>query len=480
MVGDALNAGVNLGIRGVNSVAGTNIPQLAPVSATVQNLENSAGLPQPKNATERIVQGGASAMAGVVPSVGVGKVLASTASPLAQAIGTGLQATPGAQIFGSAGAGVGSSGAQELGLDPGWQLGAALLGGVGGVAAGSLTTAAARAASARFLPVPTVPAPAAAARADSAVDRVLNDLGPQARQSFTPAQAPVPPETVPSGSAPGAGTQSSTPILPNVPVSAQAAPAQPVPTASSDFGAFQPIKQLVAQAIQQNPDVDAAAVIRANDFRNLGMDPTLGQITRDPMQFAREMNMRGTPTGSPLAMRFNQQNAQLQQAVSALAGTPSDIQTAGSAIKGSLKAIDDQMSQQVSDAYAAARASSGKNLDVPLTGVAQDYAQVLNDFGDKVPSGVRNNFEQLGLMGGTQRKTFTIDNAENLLKVINANQSNDPATNAALGQLRTSVKNAVLSADDQGGVYAARALLRRSVSPCKTRFRRCRRHHRTA
>jgi hypothetical protein len=72
---------------------------------------------------------------------------------------------------------------------------------------------------------------------------------------------------------------------------------------------------------------------------------------------------------------------------------------------------------------------------------------------------VRNNFNQLGLMGGTQQKTFTIENAENLLKVINANQSNDPATNAALGQLRSSVKNAILSADDQGGVYApARAL----------------------
>ncbi|MGG1943186.1 hypothetical protein AB1286_00010 [Trinickia sp. NRRL B-1857] len=117
------------------------------------------------------------------------------------------------------------------------------------------------------------------------------------------------------------------------------------------------------------------------------------------------------------------------------------------------------MGQQVSDAYAAARASSGKNLDVPLQGVAQDYAQVLNDFGDKVPSGVRNNFNQLGLMGGTQQKTFSIENAENLLKVINANQSNDPATNTALGQLRNSVKNAILSADDQGGVFApARAL----------------------
>jgi hypothetical protein len=211
--------------------------------------------------------------------------------------------------------------------------------------------------------------------------------------------------------------------------------------------------------MQQNPNVDAAAAMRAQDFENVGIQPTLGQITRDPTQYAQERNIRGAPVGTPLAIRLNQQNSGLQKSLFDLAGAPSNSYDAGTSIIGSLKSIDDTLSQQVSNAYATAKASSGKNLDVPLTGVAQDYAQIVNDFGDKVPSGVRNNFNQLGLMNGTQQKTFTIESAENLLKVINANQSNDPATNAALGQLRTSVKNAILSADDQGGVYAqARAL----------------------
>lgn len=432
MVGDALNAGVNLGIRGINDVAGTHIPQLALVSGVIQRAETAAGLPVPKNATERVVQDATGAMAGVAPSVGIGKLLVGAASPIAQAVGSGLQAIPGAQIAGAAGAGAGSGMARELGLGPGYQIGAALLGGAAGVGAGSLATAGARAVGNRIMPAPTIPAAAAASRAETAVDQVLGDLGPAARQSYEPA---------PQAAAPGAPQTT----------------AAPVP--GGQFGAFQPIRERVAQAIQENPQVDPAAVMRAQDFQTLGMQPTLGQITRDPMQFAQEMNMRGTSTGAPLANRFNQQNAQLQQALAGLTGTPADAYQAGNAIKASLKSIDDQMGQQVSDAYAAARASSGKNLDVPLAGVAQDYAQVLNDFGDKVPSGVRTNFEQLGLMGGAQRKTFTIENAENLLKVINANQSNDPATNAALGQLRSSVKNAILSADDQGGVYApARAL----------------------
>lgn len=448
MLGDALNAGYNHLIADpVNAlyakVAGSNLPgtatgqqsmllpHLQPVSQSVQNIENAVGLPQPQNATERVVQDAASAMAGVAPTagigraaIGIGSVLGNAASPTMQAVGRSLQAMPGMQLAGAAGSGLGSGTARELGLPAPVQIGAGLLGAGAGVAAASGATAALRAAGARMMPTAPIPQAAAEARADSGIERAMNEMGPAARQSY----GPMPSLVV------GAAPQSS--------------------TASNQFGNFQPLRRQVTQAIQDNPQVDPAAAMRAVDFQNLGIDPTLGQITRDPMQYARELNIRGTSTGAPIANRLNQQNTQLQQALYGLAGTPADAYSAGSAIRSSLQSIDNQMSQQVSDAYAAARASSGKNLDVPLTGVAQDYAQVLNDFGDKVPSGVRNNFNQLGLMGGTQQKTFTIENAENLLKVINANASNDPATNAALGQLRTSVKNAILSADDQGGVYA--------------------------
>lgn len=432
MAGDALNAGVN-------KVFGTN---LAPVSSTIQNLENSAGLPQPANATERIVQDAASAMAGVSPTIGIGRAMAGAASPTAQAVSNALATAPGMQMLGNAGAGAGSSGTKELGLGPGWQVAGGMLGGTAGVLGGSLATSGVKALANALSPKATISPQAAAASADVGVDQAIRELGPQAQQTYQPVQ--VAPQAVPvgAGAVPTPGA---------------------VPQPSAAGGAFDnlgALKQQVAQIMQKNPDVAPAAAMRAQDFRNLGIQPTLGQITREPSQYAQELNMRGVAgVGGPLATRFNQQNTQLQQALYGLTGNAADTYQAGSAIKNSLQSIDNQMSQQVSGAYAAAKASSGKNLDVPLTGVAQDYAQVLNDFGDKVPSGVRNNFNQLGLMGGTQQKTFSIENAENLLKVINANQSNDPATNAALGQLRSSVKNAILTADDQGGVYApARAM----------------------
>jgi hypothetical protein len=410
MVGDALNAGIN-------GVFGTH---LAPVSTSTQDLMNRAGVAQPQNATERVVQDATSAMAGVAPSVGLGKMIAAGASPMAQAVGSAMQVAPGMQILGSAGAGAGSGTARELGLNPAWQVAGGLLGGTAGVLGGSLGTAGARALASRVMPTPAVTPRAAATLADSGVDQAIKELGPQARQSFA-ADAPL------------------------------VGPADP----ANPAGLLSPLKQQVAGAIQQNPGASPAAVMRSQDFRDLGIQPTLGQITRDPTQFSQELNMRGNPrVGDALSNRFNQQNTQLQQALYGLAGNSSEPYQAGSFLTGSLGDIDNSIANDVRQAYTAARESSGKNLEVPLNGLAQDYAQVLNDFGDKVPGGVRNNFDQLGLMGGTQRKTFSIENAENLLKVINSNQSNDPATNTALGQLRNSVKSAILAADDQGGVYA--------------------------
>jgi len=45
----------------------------------------------------------------------------------------------------------------------------------------------------------------------------------------------------------------------------------------------------------------------------------------------------------------------------------------------------------------------------------------------------------------TQRKLFTVEEADKLLKVINANDSSDKATNASLSALRNAVKKAVTS-----------------------------------
>jgi len=221
----------------------------------------------------------------------------------------------------------------------------------------------------------------------------------------------------------------------------------------------------VTESLKQGKTLDPAAILRKADFEAAGMQPTLGQITRDPAQFAREMNLRGVQgVGDPLMQRFTQQNQQLTNSIGQFAQGAGEKYQAGRKIIDDLSKADDFFSKHVSSLYKQARESAGKELDVPLQGLAQDYARILRDFGDKLPSGVRNNLDDLGLLKGQQTKVFTVEDADRLLKVINSNSSNDPAVNAALTQIRGAVKNAVNSVADDGGVFAP------AVKAAKERF----------
>lgn len=395
MVGDALNTGINMGIKGVNSLAGTSIPTLAMPSQVIQRAEDKM-FPTARNGTERVVQDAASAGFGLAPTFKLGQALAGAASPVSQAVGKTLTAVPGNQMVAAATGGASSGGAREAGLGPGWQLAAALAGG----AAGSLAGAG------------------------------LGSLGSRAKAAV------IPPEAHP---------ELADPAVESV-LNASPMPASPERSDALKFRT----KSLLSSA----PAADPASAARAADAKQIGMDLTLGQVTRDPGLYAQEQNWRGMPAGRQLLSKFNSQNQQLATALDNAAGSGGEAYKDGKAIIDSLTGIDNSMRSSISTAYKAAEQSSGAKLDVPLTGLAQDYADVLHNFGDKVPSGVRNNFEALGLQTGMQKKVFGFDAAENLLKNINANHSNDPATNAALSNLSNSVKNAILSADDQGGVFA--------------------------
>ena len=217
---------------------------------------------------------------------------------------------------------------------------------------------------------------------------------------------------------------------------------------------LQGLRDDVAKALAQGKQLDAAALLRKKDFEAAGIAPLLGQITRDPMQFASELNLRGIAgVGDPIAARLNLQAQLLKDGVGKFGDDAAESFVAGDQLSASLKSIDEAMRKRVSGLYQAARNDAGKDLDVPLQGLAQDYADVLSRFGDKVPSGVRNQLEALGLNNGTQQRVFTIEEADKLLKVINDHVGADRATNTALAELRNSIKNAVTGADPSGGPF---------------------------
>jgi hypothetical protein len=190
----------------------------------------------------------------------------------------------------------------------------------------------------------------------------------------------------------------------------------------------------------------------AKNFREAeeeGIPMLRGQLTRDPMQFAVEQNLRGIQgVGEPIQKVLTEQTRAMIARLNELgAGKGESITTSGFTLRNALKKADEAEVQKVRDAYTAYKNSTGKDINVPLQNVAQDYAKVLRDFGaDQIPSGVRNNFESLGILTGTQKKVTTIEDAENLIKLINRNY--DPAkqpkgTINALDDLRNSLNKAI-------------------------------------
>ena len=210
------------------------------------------------------------------------------------------------------------------------------------------------------------------------------------------------------------------------------------------------MRDQAAQAIKASAKgVDKAAIMRKADFDAEGIAPTLGQITRDASQYARERNLRTLPgTGDGLLQRFEQQGQQLQTKIGALSSGAQDRYQAGGLLADTLAKRDQTLQAGVREAYGAARASAGKDVEVPMQGLAQDVADIFDRYRTAVPSGVRGQFAKYGLDPGevtNQRKLFTVEEADKLLKEINKQGSTEPAVNAALGELRSAVKSAVTS-----------------------------------
>jgi len=201
---------------------------------------------------------------------------------------------------------------------------------------------------------------------------------------------------------------------------------------------MQQLRDQVVTALKAGKRLDPATLMRADDFKAVGISPTKGQVTRDATQFALERNIRGTEAGRPLMDRFTAQNQKLAELLRS--GNPQEAFQAGELISDTLKTADKGMRNKVSEMYTAARQEAGKDANVPMQRLAQEAAQVVEDFGDKVPGAIRSKLASFGLFGGTQTKNFTPEEANRLIEQINSHVGSDAATNRALDKLRAAVK----------------------------------------
>lgn len=217
----------------------------------------------------------------------------------------------------------------------------------------------------------------------------------------------------------------------------------------------------VKAALASGKKLDLAAALRKQDFDALGLPATRGQLTRDPMQWQREVNMAGVDgIGEPLQQLFQRQTRAIDSRMGNMARGAAEPFDAGAQLIGLAQAGQKVRDGNVRAAYDAFRNATGRDLEVPLQGLAQDYAATLDTFGEAIPAAVRKQFEGLGLLSGTQRKGLTIDGAEQLIKVLNANANPaDKPAMRALGQLRGALERAITQSADTSADGAMAAQL---------------------
>lgn len=185
---------------------------------------------------------------------------------------------------------------------------------------------------------------------------------------------------------------------------------------------------------------------RQADFNALGIQPTTGQITRNPQQFSNEVNLRGN--NSKLADRFNQQNKglldQIDGLINGTGGKPTEnAYETGRSLIGEISSQDATRRASVSQAYDKARQAAGGQIELNAAPLADQYGNTLKMYGqENIPSAVRSAMDSYGLGGLKQTKSYTPEEANSLLQIINANY--DPmkaAQKGALDSLRTGVRS---------------------------------------
>lgn len=121
------------------------------------------------------------------------------------------------------------------------------------------------------------------------------------------------------------------------------------------------MREQVRQALAKGQKLDPAAMFRKADFEALGMQPTLGQITRDGAQFSKEKNLRGLAgVGDPLLSRFDAQARRLQELITGKSAGAAEESVAGDKLISALSGLDDGLNKRVGAAYDKARDHLGR------------------------------------------------------------------------------------------------------------------------
>lgn len=362
-IGGVLNAGADL-------VAGKgNGPRFQQTMPALNALMSSAGVPEPRNANERVAVDAGSLLLGAGGMARGADMLADGAQGVARNVLQSLAARPVVQGAGAVGSGVAGGSVREAGGGEIEQFGASLAGGVAGGIGADKIERGARAAGNAITRLVT-PRAVELQRADQQISLILE------RQGVDWSQIP---ERIKQG-----------------------------------------MRSEAAAAMVNGQPLNAEAVRRLLTFQRTGAVPTIGQLTQNPGQITREKNLSKTganSTNTALQALPELENANSRTLLNLLdesgaRGAPRAPEAAAAAI-GDLSGVARGRRNDISSLYGAARDSEGRSVVLDGRAAAQAAIRRLDEDGvGKLPPEVDQWLNQLS----TGEVPLTVDYQQKLVK----------------------------------------------------------------
>lgn len=391
--GMVVDAGTGILNAGADVVVGKgNGPRIPTSASSLDSALTKIGLPEPRTSTERVVQDSASMMVGAGSIAKGSQMLAEGATGITRNVLAQMAARPGVQIAGAGTAGVSGGSVREAGGGPVAQFAASLGGGLaGGLAAEKLISA-------------------------------VNAAGNAIRSLVAPKTEQV-----------RAADQQINLILERSGIDWSAIPER----------IRQGLREEVAQAMNTGQPLNPDAVRRLAVFRQTGTQPTVGQLTQDPGQITREMNLAkvGANSTDPGLQRLpnlqNQNTAQLLRQLdeAGAAGAPGGFQT-GERVIGALNDRAAQAKGSIDQLYSAARDTSGRSAALDGYTFTRRANEMLDEamVGGGLPADVANTMNKIA----KGEMPFTVEIAEQMKTRIGALQraTSDGTARMALGLVR--------------------------------------------
>lgn len=229
--------------------------------------------------------------------------------------------------------------------------------------------------------------------------------------------------------------------------------------------ALKAMQDEIAASLRSGRPVDPGQFVRQKAAETIDVKLTKGQLTRDPMQFAKERNLRGVEgVGKPLTDRLVEQNARLQDVIGSKGGRSAlDETAAGTKLAAALRQYDEGVKARVSQAYELARGTEGRyaNLDVKAFSEAANNALDERQLGRVLPEKAREMLNDIST-GKTPLDVNTAVQIDSVLSDIG--RSADNAGKKAIGVVRAALNNAPiegeLGVESKAAFDAARRLAR--------------------